>query len=517
MTLLLAALLAQDKLGLQDRWFYFPFDLREERHVLKFEALAARAQKAGYNGVLLEDPCFGKLPFMNEGYYANLGRVKAAAARHGLSITPALFQIGHSENLLAQDPDLAEGLPVHDALFVVKDGTARLEADPPVALVPAWRDANVSAELLVRDPNGAFARTAWKAAVQPFRQYHVSAKLRTKNFKGLPRITVIGGGRLLNYELPKVAPTQDWTEIHAVFNPLDAKDVRITLGCWDGETGEFQWTEPRLEEVGLLNVLRRPGAPLRIRTEAGFPLEEGRHVEPVRDPRLGTAPKIGGFEEWHTPPPLRTSMPDGTRLRVSYYHPMVFPDAGQMMICFSEPKTMDLLRDQAKRLHALFRPKAFFMSIDEIRVLNWDASCRAKNLDAGALVAGLARDALRILRDLDPKAEIYVWNDMFDPFHNARDRYCLVRGDLSRSWEGLDRDVIIANWYFDRREENLAFFSGRGHRTLIAGYYDKLPERADAWLDAAAKVKGVTGIMYTSWYDRFDDLERWAQVVERRR
>jgi hypothetical protein len=521
MTLLLAALAAlvpQEKPGLQDRWFYFPFDLRDETHVHKFEALAGRAQRAGYNGVLLEDPCFGKLPLMNEAYFRNLDRVKAVAARHGLSIVPALFQLGHSENLLAQDPNLAEGLPVRDALFVVKDGTARLVAEPAVELppAPAWKDALVSDDLLVRDPRGAFARAVWKSPVRPFRQYHVSAQVRTKEFRGLPRIVVTGGGRLLNYELPKVLPTQDWTEIRAVFNPLEAKEVRITLGAWDGETGEFQWRTPRLEEVALLNVLRRPGAPLVVKTEAGFPLEEGRHFERVSDPRLGTAPKIGGFEEWHAPPPIRTSMPDGTRLRVSYFHPMVFPDGGQMMICFSEPKTFDLLRDQAKRLHAIFKPRAFFMSFDEIRVLNWDDSCRSKNLDAGALVAGAARDALRILRDLDPRAEIYVWNDMFDPVHNAHDHYCLVRGSLAGSWEGLDKDVIIANWYFDRRDESLPFFAGRGHRTLIAGYYDKLPERANEWLDSAMKTKGVTGIMYTSWYDRFDDLERWSALVEKR-
>ena len=36
---------------------------------------------------------------------------------------------------------------------------------------------------------------------------------------------------------------------------------------------------------------------------------------------------------------------------------------------------------------------------------------------------------------------IYVWNDMFDPFHNAVNDYYLVRGDLKGSWEGLPKDV----------------------------------------------------------------------------
>ena len=52
---------------------------------------------------------------------------------------------------------------------------------------------------------------------------------------------------------------------------------------------------------------------------------------------------------------------DGTRLLVSYYHMLRFPDNGQVMICPSEPKTVDLLRDQAKRLHRIFDAKAYFM------------------------------------------------------------------------------------------------------------------------------------------------------------
>jgi hypothetical protein len=522
MTLILATLLAlqpQEKLELNERWFYFPFDLREEKHVLKFQELAARAAKVGYNGVLLEDPCFGKLPLMEPGYFEHLERVKASAAANGLAIIPALFQIGHSENVLAQDPNLAVGLPVKDALFVVRNGALELRPDPEIRLSPRpdWKDDLVSDDLIVGNPDGRFARATWNVDVKPFRQYRVTARLRTHGFKGLPRIVVTGGGRMLNYDLPKVLPTQDWTEIDAVFNPLDASRVRIQLGCWDGGQGVFQWSAPRVEEIAFLNVVRRPGAPLTARAVTGGPLFEGTHFERVVDPLLGKAPKIGGFSEWHALPRIKSTLPNGTLLRISYHHALTFPDAGQMMMCFHEPKAREILKDQARRLHAIFKAKAYFMSFDEIRVLNWDESCRAKNLDAGGLVAEAAKELTAFLKELNPGGGIYAWNDMFDPFHNARDRYCLVRGNLAGSWEGLDRDVVVANWYFDRRDENLAFFSERGHRTLIAGYYDKLPERANDWLDSAAKSKGVVGIMYTSWYDRFADLETWADHVNRRR
>jgi hypothetical protein len=73
--------------------------------------------------------------------------------------------------------------------------------------------------------------------------------------------------------------------------------------------------------------------------------------------------------------------------------------------------------------------------------------------------------------------------------------------------------VIVANWYFDRREESLAWFASRGHRQICAAYYDKMPERARDWLESARKTKGVIGIMYTSWYDRYEDLETHARFV----
>src|SRR5437016_960078 len=115
-------------LELRERWVYFPQDLREEKNVGKLFAIMKRAAKAGYTTVLVEDPNFGRLPLMNAAYFENLERIKKAAAEARLDLVPALFQIGHSENLLAQDPNLAEGLPVRDALFVVKDGVAKIES-----------------------------------------------------------------------------------------------------------------------------------------------------------------------------------------------------------------------------------------------------------------------------------------------------------------------------------------------------------------------------------------------------
>ena len=56
-----------------------------------------------------------------------------------------------------------------------------------------------------------------------------------------------------------------------------------------------------------------------------------------------------------------------------------------------------------------------------------------------------------------------VWNDMFDPFHNAvKGPYYLVNGPWSGSWEGLSKDVLVMNWNHGKRDQSLKFFADRG-------------------------------------------------------
>jgi len=366
----------------------------------------------------------------------------------------------------------------------------------------------------VTDPKGKNARLHQKVKVHPFRQYHLAVRVKTRDFRGEPRLAVLGsGGRSLNYAHLGAKPTQDWTEHHAVFNSLDHEQVGVYFGCWGGQTGSLWWDDARIEEVGLLNVIRRAGAPLAVKSEDGRTLVEGKDFDPVADPRMGTVPWKGGYEVWHEPPAIKTRLPDGSRLRVSYFHAITIHD-GQVMICPSEPKTVELLRDQARRMHAAWGAKAYFMSHDEIRALNWDEACARRKLDAGALLADNVRTCIGILREVNPRGEIYVWSDMFDPSHNAHKDYYLVRGDLAGSWEGLDSRVRIAAWHFGKREDSLAWFAGRGHRLLIAGYYDEAPERVRDWLDAARPHgASVAGVMYTTWRRRYDDLERFAEIV----
>jgi hypothetical protein len=183
------------------------------------------------------------------------------------------------------------------------------------------------------------------------------------------------------------------------------------------------------------------------------------------------------------------------------------------MIALSEPKTLDLLREHAAGVHQAFGANSYFMGHDEIRVLNWDAASQQRGLDAGPLLAENVRACRDILRDLAPAADALVWSDMFDPHHNARADYYLVRGDLAGSWEGLTPDTTIAVWGYDTRRESLKWFADRGHPLLIAGYYDSPPEHIRDWLSAVPPGANLRGVMYTTWQSNYADIEAFARIV----
>jgi len=500
---------AQEPKSPPDLWLYSPINLQVDENVGKIRELWGRAAKAGYTKILFADSKMAKLGDLGgaeKRYFRNTEQVKKIAEELKLEVVPALFHIGYSNSMLWHDPNLAEGLPVKDALFVVKGGEARLEPDPAVAFAkPGFVDETVTMEAgvaTVRDHAGN-ARFNFPLKVTPYRCYHVSVKIKTENYTGQPQIAALADGRSLQYENLGVRKTQDWTEHHVVFNSLEHEKVTVYFGVWGGGKGTLQWKEWKIEEAGLVNVLRRPGTPFTVQ---GY--TEGKDYEPVADPLLGNKPYKGVYTAWHEPLPIKTKLPDGTKLRVSWYHPAIIHD-GQVSACISEPRTMDLLRDEARRVRELWGTKGYMMSHDEFRTMNQDDACRRRALDAGPLLADNARECVKLLAG----STVYVWNDMFDPFHNAVDKYYLVRGDFKGSWEGLDKDVVIVNWHFGAREKSLPFFADRGHRQVIAGYYDGPVAQVKEWLKSAAKVKGVAGVMYTTWQNDYSQLEAFAKAA----
>ena len=528
-SLLIALLLAASAHSAErfEKWIYRATNLLVDKNVDTLGEFFARGEAAGYTHMLLADSKFSRLGVMDARYFRNVERAKQLAAKHHIEIVPALFSIGYSNDLLSNDPNLIEALPVKDLPMVVRGGVAAVD-DPSVPVLPggnfddrkkwSFADDTVIFEngvARVTDPNGKLARMFRRITVQPWRQYHVSVRIKTQDFAGKPEVKALPEkGAALCWDNLGVKPTQDWQTHHVIFNSQANTNVGIYFGVWDGKTGSLWWDDAKIEEVAFLNMPRRPGCPVTIKTADGKELKEGVDFEPLSDPLMGTKPWPGEYDVYHEAPQLKTKLPEGTKLLASYYHGATIYDS-QAMICPSEPKTVELLRDQAQRMHKLWGAKGYMMSHDEIRVLNHCAACRARNLTPGQIIADNVKTCISILKEVNPGGRIYTWNDMFDPNHNAVAKdYYLVNGSLQGSWEGLSSDVIILPWYFSKRAESMKFFADRGHRQVIAGYYDANPEKIKDWIAAGKGINGVLGAMYTTWQNKYGDLESFSRAID---
>ena len=175
-------------------------------------------------------------------------------------------------------------------------------------------------------------RLIQKVKVRPHACYRLSCWAKTRDLAptGAFRLMAIGatGGRPLSFHEGGLEPTRDWTRVEVVFNSQDQTEVNLYAGLWGGKAGTLWLDDLALEEMSLVNVLRRDGCPLTVTSEDGkIAYVEGRDFEPVRDPKLGMVPYEGEYEFNHPGPPLRLTagsrIKDGDRLRVSWYHPVL--------------------------------------------------------------------------------------------------------------------------------------------------------------------------------------------------
>jgi hypothetical protein len=356
-------------------------------------------------------------------------------------------------------------------------------------------------------------RIAQPIKLQPYRQYRISFWLKSENLVPAdPEVKILTADAqsAISYQTFHTEPTQDWKHYDLVFNSLGHTDAMLYLGSWYGKDGKMWWDDLSIEEIGLVNVLRRPGCPVTVRGENGTNYEEGRDFEKIVDPLLHP------WQAYHDQPAIKLTansrIHDGERLRVSYYHPVIVYE-DRLTSCLSEPKIFDDWREEVKQANDRLHPAAFFMSHDEMRVINQCALCQSKHLTPGQLLAWNVHQAAQIIRAIRPDAEIWVWNDMFDPLHNAVDHYYLVNGSLQGSWEGLDKGIGIVNWNGGLMGKNCKFFADRGLKQILSGYYDGDNDGSAiaTWLSNTKDVPGIVGAMYTTWEDRYDAMDAWAQ------
>lgn len=543
------------------RWVYLQANLADPTSVDVAVKVIERAGAAGLNGVVLADSKFMVLERYgyarpDQPYHRNVMRLRQVASRHGMQIIPHIPVVSGAQGLFAHDPNLAEGFEVRDSTFVVRDGVADVlpgqhgaladggfenamdgrfaswayQDDPGRAVSPdrsVVRSGRQSARLEPRlaSRNG-LCRLHQKIRVQPRRCYRLSVWVRTEALEPISvfKISATGvspeGDRPLVLQQFEVKPTQGWQQIHAVFNSLTFREINVHAGLWGGRSGKVWLDDFELAEVGLVNVLRRPGCPLTVRSEDGeTAYVEGDDFAPVADALLGRPRDWPGmFSRFHRAPVLRMRkrLPDGTRLKVSYYHPLM-DKVSKVDACMTEPKSDAIFERQVSLVNHLFgSPQRYMLGYNEIRAAGSCAACKATGKTPGQILADHVRRTVAIMERIRPGVELTTWQDMFDPSANAIDAYYLVEGTMAGSWDGLPESMTIVNWTEGDRKASLDFFSGRGHPQVISIDFDRVKDAQVATRAGVAALRqagGGAGLMYTTWVGLYDDLEAFAGVV----
>jgi hypothetical protein len=521
------------------------------------EQLIDQAAAAGYTGLAFWD---SSLTFANRPGWdtTNLKTVVQYAKSKGLAVLAAGAPVGYSNDMLQTDPNLAEGAAIVGGRFTVSNGALQ----PVNSLAPlqnpgfesgmtTWfgtGDARTGVDTTVAHSGSASgvihgdpsvtdnARFTQAVTLTPWRLYHVQLWFKTQGFSGntvnvemLDFTTNKSMTLTRMYEsIPTNGATQDWTVFDYTFNSRESTAATLYIGVWGGFSGTVWIDDVLAEETALVNVLRRSGTPLKV-YDASTTYAEGSDYAMVVDPALAAHP--GTYDPWHAPPTV--SVPSGSKLQngatVSMDYYTVVPQIGwEVSSCLSDPAVQTWNQQNAQALAKVFPAgTGVFLGYDEMRQGDSCAECRATKLTAGQLLAKNVQDTVATLDGAWGKGTTYyLWDDMFSPYHNAVNDYFDVEGDLTGSWTGLPPGAVIMNWNLGSLTKSLTFFSGtdttvtpaqpHAFQQIIAGYYDSGDGATSATQEmAAAKgIKGVVGLMYTSWLDDYSQLKPYADAAK---
>ena len=527
----------------KNRWVWiFGFNIQKNEDVEKIKKILEEAKENNYNGVVLSGG-LDSLCKKDEKYFKNLKEVKGYCEKLNLKLIPSVFSIGYGGGILSHNKYLAEGLPVKDALFIVSGKEAIFVPDSEVNILNgnfeefiqnrfknfnfhdqpgevSFVDQNIkkSGNASIRFENFTanqygHGRIMQEIKVKPYRCYRLSIWVKTENLKpdGCFRMLVLADGKDLAPRSFNIPSTSDWRKITMIFNSQKFDRVKVYAGVWGAKSGKFWLDDWTIEEIGPLNVLRRPGTPVIVKDEeSGEIYEEGKDYEQIIDPNFNLwknfdrdYPKIKITSE--------SRIKNGQRLRVSWYHPVLIYES-QITVCMAEPEVYEIFDHEAKLLWENIKYEKVLLSMDEIRMGGTCSACSGK--DMAKLLGECVTKQVNILRKYNPETEIYIWSDMFDPNHNAINKYYLVEGDFTGSWNYIPKDIIIAVWGGKPREKSLEFFNNQGFKVLVACYYDAgNMNDVKKWYEISKKFSNIVGFMYTTWEKKYDFIEDFAEIL----
>lgn len=519
------------------------------------------AASLGYNGYIVINHEDNHLENVSQDYLNNVNRTVAEAKKLNMALIPRHF---NNYDVGYEDFNLSEAFPVRNTKFVVANGEARAVSDHGagfmngdfetftgnkpdgwqlVSMPNATIDKNgpKSGQACLRiSGGGKFARIKQRVALKPFRAYRLSVWVRTKDFRNWKSaLFLVNGGALLNrgsrpFGTPldevnrgiwtTLSVTHGWRLSQCDFNSQNNTSATIEFvvsSARGNQVGTLWLDDMRMEEVGLFETVRTRTRPITVRSADGSTTyKEG--TDYVVDPKCNSFTVESFWYEGHLKIPQGSPIQNGQELRVDWYQMAdvagVYPEGNY---CIGE--TWDALRKNVMQMDSIYQQnKWMFLGMSEWRTAFWDDQCELypKARTAGEYMAEMLRTTHNLIWETSPGRELYMWNDMYDPYHNAWKPYGMTNGGCLETWKNMDTNIVIMNWNacgLPWYEMSVRFYMGIDDSLNPEGkVYRQILSVMDAgrvgtWMNVVDKAekeggRGVIGISYVDWFANYSQM-----------
>lgn len=525
------------------RLFYVSNKLENDADVGKISSVVKSAASAGFNGMVFSSPGLERLGLEFSNYAERLKEVARVCNENNLEIIPMVFSLNSDDSTVFIDKNLAEGLPVKEAPFIVWNGDAVLVPDQSVHFpnggfedyvgdqIKLYQLQDIAVQVVFADKvvykegkasvrfekheqdAGTKGYVAQEVRVKPYRSYKITFWVKTEDL--MPATSFLPqvhgkDSRILMELNPSLQPSSNWQKMTFGFNSCDNTTVKVYLGLSNWMSGKLWIDDVNVEEVAPLNVLSRPGTPVVVRNKkTGTTYEEAYDFAPIVDGKMN-------FRFDHEEPLIKivpnSSIKDDDRLLVSFYQGIALHES-QVVYCMSEPKMYDIWRQQAHAIHEAIAPQKYFLNVTQVRAGGSCETCKQRGISVAQILGDCITRQVNIIRERNPNAEIFIWSDMLDDNQNAHDNYYLVDGDLTGSWDYVPKDLVLVCWDYKLRNESMQHFSSLGFKTLASIHSDKGADEVRDWLQVMKKTSGSSGAMYTSFENDYTKLASFGGVV----
>lgn len=480
-----------------------------------FTNVVQRAHKAGYNGVILSAHLDLMHTWGNGSYLSNrVVQAKAFCDSLGMDLVPMTWDVGYGGDC---PPNWFESRTVADLPYVRSGDRAIF--DPPSVTVEGGPTAHMSfsGDVGRQMPMRPTRRFKLRKGVR----YVLTVRAKSTDVPESDLFQFIGfvpsaNGKAAYYSSQKFPHDGKWHDLVFPFEAKTDEEVTMVFGHW-GKVGRLELSDFKVRARGICGATRRDGIPFIVKDAAsGVVYVEGRDYATVPPIKVrGEGEPLGPYLELSIP--ANSSIADGARLLVTADIPSRFGDGerAQYAACMSNEDWYKRAEMSARVIGNVLRPRRWFLCFDELRSANSCAACRARNIDMAHLIGECLTRQREIVRKVSPDAVCYVWGDMLDPNHNAKEGYAFTHGSYDGIAGCIPKDLVIVPWWGEKAAEQIEYWHANGFRVCPGAYYDCKDQKNErSWIKAAGlHPESVTGFVFCTWRMNFDELENFANLM----